>query len=68
MIGVRKSLDWAFTQRELKILDDTLPEFSRKKRMENVDDEEDEEKLGKETLKKAITVITSYMIAVIKLK
>lgn len=51
MIGVRKLLDWVFTQRELKILDDTLPEFSRKKRMENADDEEDEEKLGKETVR-----------------
>ncbi|XP_045135617.1 sodium bicarbonate cotransporter 3-like isoform X11 [Portunus trituberculatus] len=56
MIGVRKSLDWAFTQRELKILDDTLPEFSRKKRMENVDDEEDEEKLGKETSEGVMTI------------
>lgn len=44
MIGVRKCLDWIFTQRELKILDDTLPEFSRKKRMESEgEDEEDEE-------------------------
>lgn len=33
MVGIRKSLDWVFTQRELKILDDALPEFSRKKRI-----------------------------------
>lgn len=54
MIGVRKLLDWVFTQRELKILDDTLPEFSRKKRMESADDEEEEDeevKLGKETVR-----------------
>ncbi|XP_071539811.1 sodium-driven chloride bicarbonate exchanger isoform X5 [Panulirus ornatus] len=53
MIGVRKCLDWIFTQRELKILDDTLPEFSRKKRMESEDDEEEEDeeaKLGKEAI------------------
>lgn len=56
MIGVRKLLDWVFTQRELKILDDTLPEFSRKKRMENADDEEDEEKLGKETSEGMMTI------------
>lgn len=55
MIGVRKLLDWVFTQRELKILDDTLPEFSRKKRMENADDE-DEEKLGKETSEGVMTI------------
>ncbi|XP_069189486.1 electroneutral sodium bicarbonate exchanger 1 isoform X14 [Procambarus clarkii] len=54
MIGIRKSLDWIFTQRELKILDDTLPEFSRKKRMEievEADDDDDdvETRLPKET-------------------
>lgn len=26
MIGLRKALDWVFTQRELKILDDIMPE------------------------------------------
>lgn len=30
MIGIRKSLDLLFTQRELKILDDVMPEPSRK--------------------------------------
>ncbi|XP_069189447.1 electroneutral sodium bicarbonate exchanger 1-like isoform X15 [Procambarus clarkii] len=54
MIGIRKSLDWIFTQRELKILDDTLPEFSRKKRMEievEADDDDDdvETRMPKET-------------------
>lgn len=42
MIGVRKSLDWVFTQRELKILDDALPEFSRRNQMVD-EDEVDEE-------------------------
>lgn len=26
MIALRKALDWVFTQRELKILDDIMPE------------------------------------------
>ncbi|XP_042866238.1 sodium-driven chloride bicarbonate exchanger-like isoform X4 [Penaeus japonicus] len=43
MVGIRKCLDWIFTQRELKILDDTLPEFSRKKRMEKEEDSTGEE-------------------------
>jgi len=43
MMGVRKLLDFGFTQYELKILDDTLPDFSRKKRMVDDDDEEGEE-------------------------
>ena len=30
MIGLRKSLDLMFTQRELKILDDVMPEPSKK--------------------------------------
>lgn len=30
MIGIRKSLDLVFTQRELKILDDVMPETSKK--------------------------------------
>lgn len=30
MIGVRKSLDCVFTRRELKILDDIMPEMTRK--------------------------------------
>lgn len=42
MIGIRKLLDFFFEQSELKILDDTLPDFSRKKRM--IDEEDDEEK------------------------
>ncbi|KAG0711584.1 Sodium-driven chloride bicarbonate exchanger [Chionoecetes opilio] len=58
MIGVRKSLDWVFTQRELKILDDTLPEFSRKTRMEieESDDEDIEGKIGKETSEGMMTI------------
>lgn len=30
MIGIRKSLDTVFTRRELKILDDIMPEMSKK--------------------------------------
>lgn len=30
MIALRKTLDWVFTQRELKILDDIMPETTRK--------------------------------------
>ena len=37
MMGVRKLLDYVFTKKELKILDDILPEF---KRHEQLDDEE----------------------------
>ena len=34
MIGVRKMLDYVFTKEELKILDDILPEFSRREKLE----------------------------------
>ncbi|XP_068241675.1 electroneutral sodium bicarbonate exchanger 1 isoform X11 [Palaemon carinicauda] len=43
MIGIRKMLDWLFTQRELKVLDDTLPEFSRKKRLESEEQSNEDE-------------------------
>ncbi|KAG8223167.1 hypothetical protein J437_LFUL000333, partial [Ladona fulva] len=39
MIGIRKLLDFFFTQRELKILDDVMPEMSKWKE-EDDDDEE----------------------------
>ncbi|XP_046386764.1 sodium bicarbonate cotransporter 3 isoform X7 [Ischnura elegans] len=39
MIGIRKLLDFFFTQRELKILDDVMPEMSKRKAAE-----EDEER------------------------
>lgn len=35
MIGVRKALDYVFTQRELKILDDIMPEMARCASVEN---------------------------------
>lgn len=35
MIAIRKSLDFVFTRRELKILDDIMPEIVRRA---NVDD------------------------------
>lgn len=38
MIGVRKSLDFIFTQYELKVLDDLMPESHK----EHKDDDEDE--------------------------
>jgi sodium bicarbonate transporter 10 len=30
MIGIRKSLDFLFTRRELKILDDVMPETTKR--------------------------------------
>lgn len=30
MIGIRKGLDFVFTQRELKILDDVMPETAKR--------------------------------------
>lgn len=30
MVGIRKSLDFLFTRRELKILDDIMPEMTRR--------------------------------------
>ncbi|KPM02283.1 Na+-driven anion exchanger 1-like protein [Sarcoptes scabiei] len=35
ILGVRKLLDFVFTRDELKILDDTMPEFRRKKKENN---------------------------------
>lgn len=35
MIGIRKSLDCIFTKRELKILDDVMPEMIRKNHSED---------------------------------
>lgn len=51
MIGVRKLLDFIFTQRELKVLDDVMPEHTKKKReeeekMKEVEQEEFEMKVG----------------------
>lgn len=40
MIGIRKSLDLIFTRRELKILDDVMPEMSRRKQHELMKDAE----------------------------
>lgn len=41
MIVVRKLLDFVFSQRELKILDDVMPETSRRDHAEDDDWEED---------------------------
>lgn len=43
MIGLRKTLDWVFTQRELKILDDIMPDTTKKS--------EEELRLGDEVSK-----------------
>ncbi|XP_018568877.1 sodium bicarbonate cotransporter 3 isoform X1 [Anoplophora glabripennis] len=37
MIGIRKSLDFIFTRRELKILDDVMPEMSKRHQLENAE-------------------------------
>lgn len=37
MVGVRKLLDFLFTQRELRILDDIMPESTRRKREEELE-------------------------------
>ena len=42
MIGVRKMLDFIFTKEELKILDDILPEFKRKQKLEKEEEIEKE--------------------------
>lgn len=39
MIGIRKSLDWIFTRRELKILDDVMPEMTKRRQNEYKDAE-----------------------------
>lgn len=43
MIGIRKALDCIFTQRELKILDDIMPEISRRAPVEDLHKLEDGE-------------------------
>ncbi|KRT82974.1 hypothetical protein AMK59_4163, partial [Oryctes borbonicus] len=37
MIGIRKSLDFIFTRRELKILDDVMPELTKRSRHEQME-------------------------------
>lgn len=34
MIGIRKALDFVFTRRELKILDDIMPEVTKRRQHE----------------------------------
>lgn len=41
MIGIRKSLDCIFTRRELKILDDIMPEITRRAHAEDLHHLED---------------------------
>ena len=47
MVGVRKLLEFVFTKRELKILDDALPEYKRKEKIEEEDDDSIEEEAMK---------------------
>lgn len=37
MIGIRKSLDFIFTRRELKILDDVMPELTKRSQHEQME-------------------------------
>jgi len=46
MIGIRKLLDFFFTRRELKILDDVMPEMSKRNAAEESDTEKDDEESG----------------------
>lgn len=39
MIGIRKSLDLLFTRRELKILDDIMPEMTKRNQHDMMDAE-----------------------------
>lgn len=43
MIGIRKSLDCIFTHRELKILDDIMPEMSKRAEVEDLSQLEEKE-------------------------
>lgn len=43
MIGIRKSLDFAFTRREMKILDDIMPEITRRSAADDMNKLEDAE-------------------------
>lgn len=45
MVGIRKLLEKIFTREELRVLDDVLPEFSRKKKQEEHDMLEEEKAL-----------------------
>lgn len=40
MIGIRKALELIFTRRELKILDDIMPEMTKRKRHDMMKDAE----------------------------
>lgn len=46
MIGIRKSLDCVFTRRELKILDDIMPEMTKRAAAEDLHHLEDGGEVG----------------------
>ncbi|XP_049301403.1 sodium-driven chloride bicarbonate exchanger isoform X6 [Anopheles funestus] len=68
MIGVRKSLDYFFTKRELKILDDIMPEMTKRARADDLHQLEDGEVgiykrligccVGKKPLQQPVTTIS----------
>lgn len=47
MIGIRKLLDFVFTQRELKILDDVMPESAKRSKEEEKKKLEEEMQVSK---------------------
>lgn len=59
MIGVRKLLDFGFTQRELKILDDVMPESTKRKR-----EEEEKAKLEEDEKKGILTTASSGNVTI----
>lgn len=46
MIGIRKSLDLVFTKREMKILDDVMPEITRRAKAEKDTEKDPETEVG----------------------
>jgi sodium bicarbonate transporter 10 len=54
MIGVRKMLDYVFTKEELKILDDILPEFTRREKLEI-----------EEEIEKEVSIIFFYLSSLV---
>lgn len=50
MIGIRKLLDFVFTQRELKILDDVMPESAKRSKEEEKKKLEEEMHVSKQNV------------------
>ncbi|XP_053675323.1 sodium bicarbonate cotransporter 3 isoform X4 [Anopheles nili] len=61
MIGVRKSLDYIFTKRELKILDDIMPEMTKRARADDLHQLEDgEENSNLLTAQRTQIIVTNH--------